>query len=314
MFKRSVLTLTLATTLSVSAIASAPQKKTSAPGYYRMMLGDVEVTAISDGTTELPVHQLLQMDADKVREKLAEFYRQSPLETSVNAYLINDGESLILIDTGAGSMFGASLGNLVRNIEAAGYSTDQIDEVYITHMHSDHIGGLIDDGERVFKNATVRADKHDADYWLSKQQMQQVPEAQQGGFKAAMKALDAYAEAGQFKPFVAGETLAGNIKSVEAYGHTPGHTMYRLDAGDQTLVFWGDIMHVAEVQFDQPQVTIAFDSNQDEARERRIKAYAEAEKEGYYVAGAHLPFPGVGQVKSDGDAYDWVPVNYSPMW
>ena len=116
MFKRSVLTLTLATTLSVSAIASAPQQKTSAPGYYRMMLGDVEVTAISDGTTELPVHQLLQMDADKVREKLAEFYRQSPLETSVNAYALMT-VSLILIDTGAGSMFGASLGNLVRNIE-----------------------------------------------------------------------------------------------------------------------------------------------------------------------------------------------------
>ncbi|OIM99857.1 MBL fold metallo-hydrolase [Idiomarina sp. MD25a] len=314
MFKRSLLTLTLAATLSASAIAGAPQQKTSAPGYYRMMLGDVEVTAISDGTTKLPVHQLLQMDADKVRDKLAEFYRHSPLETSVNAYLVNDGESLVLIDTGAGSMFGDSLGNLVRNIEAAGYSADDIDEVYITHMHSDHIGGLVNDGKRVFTNATIRADKHDGDYWLSQQQMEQVPEAQQGGFKGAMAALNPYVEADQFKPFVAGETLAANIKSVEAYGHTPGHTMYRLDAGDQSLVFWGDVMHVAEVQFDQPRVTIAFDSNQDEARERRIKAYADAAKEGYYVAGAHLPFPGMGQVKSEGDAYDWVPVNYSPMW
>ena len=314
MFKRSLLTLTVAATLSASVIAGAPQQKTSAPGYYRMMLGDTEVTALSDGTTQLPVHQLLQMDADKVRDKLAEFYRQSPLETSVNAYLVNDGDSLVLIDTGAGSMFGASLGNLVRNIEAAGYSADDIDEVYITHMHSDHIGGLVNEGERVFTNAIIRADKHDADYWLSQQQMEQVPEAQRGGFKGAMTALNPYVEAGQFKPFVAGETLAANIKSVEAYGHTPGHTMYRLDAGDQTLVFWGDIMHVAEVQFDQPSVTIAFDSNQDEARERRITAYADAAKEGYYVAGAHLPFPGMGQVKSDGDAYDWVPVNYSPMW
>ncbi|MAD53967.1 MULTISPECIES: MBL fold metallo-hydrolase [unclassified Idiomarina] len=314
MFKRSLLTLTVAATLSASVIAGAPQQKTSAPGYYRMMLGDTEVTALSDGTTQLPVHQLLQMDADKVRDKLAEFYRQSPLETSVNAYLVNDGDSLVLIDTGAGSMFGASLGNLVRNIEAAGYSADDIDEVYITHMHSDHIGGLVNEGKRVFTNATIRADKHDADYWLSQQQMEQVPEAQRGGFKGAMTALNPYVEAGQFKPFVAGETLAANIKSVEAYGHTPGHTMYRLDAGDQTLVFWGDIMHVAEVQFDQPSVTIAFDSNQDEARERRITAYADAAKEGYYVAGAHLPFPGMGQVKSDGDAYDWVPVNYSPMW
>tara|TARA_B100000700_G_scaffold308145_1_gene385431 strand:- start:50 stop:994 length:945 start_codon:yes stop_codon:yes gene_type:complete len=314
MFKRSFLTLALAATLSTAAFAGAPQQKTSAPGYYRMMLGDIEVTALSDGTTQLPVHQLLQMDADKVRDKLAEFYRQSPLETSVNAYLVNDGESLVLIDTGAGTLFGASLGNLIKNIEAAGYSTDDIDEIYITHMHSDHIGGLITGGERVFTNATVRADKHDADYWLSQQQMEQVPEDKRGGFKGAMAALNPYVEAGQFKTFVAGETLAAQITSVEAYGHTPGHTMYRLDAGDQSLVFWGDLMHVAEVQFDQSSVTIAFDSDQDEARKQRVDAYADAAKNGYYVAGAHLPFPGIGQLKSDDDAYDWVPVNYSPMW
>lgn len=314
MFKRSFLTLALAATLSTAAVAGAPQQKTSAPGYYRMMLGDIEVTALSDGTTQLPVHQLLQMDADKVRDKLAEFYRQSPLETSVNAYLVNDGESLVLIDTGAGTLFGASLGNLIKNIEAAGYSADDIDEIYITHMHSDHIGGLIAGGERVFTNATVRADKHDADYWLSQQQMEQVPEDKRGGFKGAMAALNPYVEAGQFKTFVAGETLAAQITSVEAYGHTPGHTMYRLDAGDQSLVFWGDLMHVAEVQFDQPSVTIAFDSDQDEARKQRVDAYADAAKNGYYVAGAHLPFPGIGQLKNDDDAYDWVPVNYSPMW
>lgn len=314
MFKRSFLTLALAATLSTAAVAGAPQQKTSAPGYYRMMLGDIEVTALSDGTTQLPVHQLLQMDADKVHDKLAEFYRQSPLETSVNAYLVNDGESLVLIDTGAGTLFGASLGNLIKNIEAAGYSADDIDEIYITHMHSDHIGGLIAGGERVFTNATVRADKHDADYWLSQQQMEQVPEDKRGGFKGAMAALNPYVEAGQFKTFVAGETLAAQITSVEAYGHTPGHTMYRLDAGDQSLVFWGDLMHVAEVQFDQPSVTIAFDSDQDEARKQRVDAYADAAKNGYYVAGAHLPFPGIGQLKSDDDAYDWVPVNYSPMW
>ena len=314
MFKRSFLTLALAATLSTAAFAGAPQQKTSAPGYYRMMLGDIEVTALSDGTTQLPVHQLLQMDADKVRDKLAEFYRQSPLETSVNAYLVNDGESLVLIDTGAGTLFGASLGNLIKNIQAAGYSADDIDEIYITHMHSDHIGGLIAGGERVFTNATVRADKHDADYWLSQQQMEQVPEDKRGGFKGAMAALNPYVEAGQFKTFVAGETLAAQITSVEAYGHTPGHTMYRLDAGDQSLVFWGDLMHVAEVQFDQPSVTIAFDSDQDEARKQRVDAYADAAKNGYYVAGAHLPFPGIGQLKSDDDAYDWVPVNYSPMW
>ncbi|PYE35378.1 glyoxylase-like metal-dependent hydrolase (beta-lactamase superfamily II) [Idiomarina fontislapidosi] len=314
MFKRSFLTLALAATLSTAAFAGAPQQKTSAPGYYRMMLGDIEVTALSDGTTQLPVHQLLQMDADKVRDKLAEFYRQSPLETSVNAYLVNDGESLVLIDTGAGTLFGASLGNLIKNIQAAGYSADDIDEIYITHMHSDHIGGLIAGGERVFTNATVRADKHDADYWLSQQQMEQVPEDKRGGFKGAMAALNPYVEAGQFKTFVAGETLAAQITSVEAYGHTPGHTMYRLDAGDQSLVFWGDLMHVAEVQFDQPSVTIAFDSDQDEARKQRVDAYADAAENGYYVAGAHLPFPGIGQLKSDDDAYDWVPVNYSPMW
>ena len=127
-----------------AAHAAAPQVKTQAPGFYRMALGDFEITALSDGTVALPVEKLLAgMPAAKVNKALASASLKSPVDTSVNGYLINTGAKLVLVDTGAAGLFGPTLGNLVANLKAAGYQPEQVDEVYITHMHADHVGGLM---------------------------------------------------------------------------------------------------------------------------------------------------------------------------
>lgn len=299
--------------LAAQVDASAPMAKTQAPGFYRMMLGDFEVTALSDGTLALPVDTLLTNTTPaKVNSALARSYLKEPVDTSVNAYLINTGDKLVLIDTGAGTLFGPTLGKLAGNLQAAGYRPEQVDEIYITHMHGDHVGGLTSDAKPAFPNAIVRADRHDADYWLSQANMDAAPADAKDFFKGAMLSINPYAAAGKFKPFDGDTELAPGIKAVAARGHTPGHTVYVVESKGQKLVLWGDLMHVAAVQFAEPSVTIKFDSDARSAAAQRRRAYADAAKGGYWVAAAHLAFPGIGHVRTEGHAYAWVPANYAP--
>ena len=182
------------------AHAAAPMAKTQAPGFYRMMLGDFEVTAISDGTVKLPMKDLLtnttpaRVDAALKRAAIA-----YPVETSVNAYLINTGSKLVLIDTGAAGLFGPTLGNVVANLKASGYQPEQIDEIYITHMHADHVGGLMSSGAIAFPNATLRIDKADTDFWLSEAKMNAAPADSKGFFQGAMASVNPYVAAGKLK-------------------------------------------------------------------------------------------------------------------
>jgi glyoxylase-like metal-dependent hydrolase (beta-lactamase superfamily II) len=302
----SISTLALVTPAS----AAAPMVKTS-PGYYRVMLGDFEVTALSDGTVQLPMDKLLvgvsPADFDKALKK---FHLTNPIDTSINGYLINTGTKLVLIDTGAGSFFGPTVGKLVASLKAAGYTPDQVDEIYITHMHGDHIGGLTVNGAAVFPNAIVRADKHEADKWLSQANMDKAPADMKDGYAHAISALAPYIAAGHFKTFDGNTDLVPGIKSIAAPGHTPGHSIYLVESNGKKLVLWGDLMHVAAVQFDRPAVAIHFDSDSKEAIASREKAYADAAKEGYLVGSAHLSFPGLGYLRAEGKGYVWIPVNY----
>ena len=298
--------------LALSAQAAAPLAKAQAPGYYRMMLGDVEVTALSDGTVALEVDKLLTHTTPaQTKQALARAYLASPVETSVNAYLVNTGTKLVLIDTGAGALFGPTPGGLVANLKAAGYQPEQVDEVYITHMHPDHVGGLVAGGKPVFPNAVVRADRHDADFWLSQKTLDAAPKDEKGFIEGAMASLNPYVNAGRFKPFDGDTELVPGVRALPSPGHTPGHTTYVVESKGQKLVLWGDLMHVAAVQFARPAVTIQFDTDSRAAAVQRKKAYADAAKQGYWVAAAHLPFPGIGHLRRDGGGYAFVPANYA---
>lgn len=297
---------------AATAQAGAPMVKTSAPGYYRMMLGDFEITALSDGTVDLPVDKLLtNTQPGKVTAALNQSFLKAPVETSVNAYLINTGSQLVLVDTGAAGLFGPTLGKLIGNLKAAGYQPEQVDAVIITHMHPDHVGGLVAGEQRAFPNATVHADQHDADFWLSQAQMEKAPADAKGFFQGAMASLNPYVQAGKFKPFKGNTELAPGIRAQASPGHTPGHSTYVVESQGQKLVLWGDLMHVAAVQFANPAVTIAFDTDSKAAAVQRQKAYADAAKNGYWVAASHLSFPGIGHLRREGKGYRFVPANYS---
>lgn len=238
-------------------------------------------------------------------------FLKSPVETSFNAFLINTGSKLVLVDTGAGNLFGPTLGKLVTSLKAAGYQPEQVDEIYITHMHPDHVGGLGSADKAAFSNAIVRADKHDADYWLSKAKMETAPEDKKGFFQGAQAAVASYAGANRFQPFDGNTELVPGIRATSSYGHTPGHTSYVVESRGQKLVLIGDLMHAQFIQFDDPSVTIAFDSDEKAALASRKAAFADAAKQGYLIGAAHLPFPAMGHLRSSGKGYQFVPVNYS---
>jgi glyoxylase-like metal-dependent hydrolase (beta-lactamase superfamily II) len=294
----------LGTSLLGAAHAAAPMVKTSAPGYYRVMLGDFEVTALSDGIVKLPVDQLMTNTTPaQVQAMLAKSYLKAPLETSVNGYLINTGAKLVLIDTGTAKLFGPTLGYLPANLKASGYQPEQVDEIYITHAHGDHIGGLMNGDKMVYPNAVVRLDQRDVDFALNQ------PQAKD----AAPNPLLAYQKAGKLKAFDGDTELVPGIKAIAARGHTPGHSIYAVESKGEKLMIWGDLMHVAAVQFAHPEITINFDKDSTLAMPERKKAYAEAAKQGYLVGVAHISFPGLGHVRAEGAGYVWEPVNYSPL-
>lgn len=292
-----------------AAHAGAPQSRTEAPAFFRMMLGDYEVTVLWDGTAARQMDQIMSKPA-LVREVYQRDHQALPTAMSINTYLINTGSKLVLIDSGGGRFVGERAGRLIANLRASGYQPEQIDAVLLTHLHPDHCGGLIDEGRRVFPNALIHVNQRDLDYWLGAAADKTTP-TQQTMSQQAHAALDPYAAAGMLRPFDGVTVLFPGIRALPETGHTVGHTAYSVESKGQMLLLWGDIIHSAETQFLDPRITIQFDMNAQDAIDSRKRLFAEAAEQGYIVGSAHITFPGLGHVGSDGQVYSWVQRPYA---
>lgn len=283
------------------------------PGYYQMKLGDFEIIALSDGTVPQELDKLLQISSQKLTKALSFNYQTDPVEASVNAYLIKADHKLILVDAGTAELYGPSLGHLSESLKRAGYSPDQIDAVLITHIHTDHTGGLMEGKQMVFPNATIYVSKAEADFWLSPENYKQAAAGMKKYFVEATTKVGPYMNAGKVKTYTYGSELFPGITPIASPGHTPGHSFYAVESKGQKIVFWGDIMHSAAVQFPDPSITIIYDVDPKAAAASRKKAFSAAAKDGYWAAGDHLSFPGIGHVRNekDGIGYRWIPINYS---
>jgi glyoxylase-like metal-dependent hydrolase (beta-lactamase superfamily II) len=225
--------------------------------------------------------------------------------------VINTGRKLILVDVGGGTFFGAGLGKLQSNLRAAGYSPEQVDDVLLTHMHRDHIGGLVLDGALAFPNATIRADKRESEFWLSEENLEKAPAAIKPRFQGAVAMLKPYIDAGHYQPFVTNTEIAPGIRSMESYGHSAGHTTYVVESGGQALWLIGDLIGVGTVQLQHPRVSIGFDGDADVAADTREQLLRTASQQGILIGAAHLPFPGLGHIRAAGTTWNWLPIDYS---
>ncbi len=285
--------LPLAGLAAGTARAEAPMMGASFATHRRFMIGDFEVTTILGGTTPRENPQgIFGMNVSE--EEFANVSRENFLETDASQFfftptLVNTGSEVILFDTGLNAA--ATVGAL----EGAGYSADQVDVVVLTHMHGDHIGGLMNEGAPTFANARYVAGQVEYDHW-----------AQTGneGFEANVRPM-----ADKMSFIGDGQDVASGITGMAAFGHTPGHMVYRIDSAGKGLVIFADLANHPVWSLARPDWEVRFDADKEGAAASRRNVLGMIAADRVPAIGYHMPFPAVGYVDtgSNGAEYRWVP-------
>ena len=308
----AVLMSTSAAAECVPQTTIAVDQAAQAPGYYRIKIGRLVVTVLTDGTTSIPYDQLLKGRSQKIIDQtFAAAGEVATRPTSINAFLVDTGERRILIDAGAGPLFGACCGRLPDTLAAAGYCPEQIDAVLLTHVHGDHSGGLLRAGARTFPKAELYLAKIELDYWMSDAERTRAKPSHRKMFAEARTALAPYIADGRVHTFSGRTTLFAGITAIPAPGHTPGHSLYQLENDGRRLLVIGDIIHTAEVQFPDPSVTVDFDVDSAKAAARRKAILIQLAQSHELAAGEHLSFPGLGHVLRSASGFAFAPLPYS---
>jgi glyoxylase-like metal-dependent hydrolase (beta-lactamase superfamily II) len=297
-------------------VASGPKIHDQASGFYRFKVGDLEVTVLFDGPGVFDPHWLNGTKAtmDGVLKALHEDPHM--LDVDDTGFLVNTGKQLILVDAGAGTWWGGgSLGRLAGSLRSAGHTPEEVDIVLVTHLHSDHVGGLTtQDGHRVFPNAEVYVAKAESDFWLSPEIAARAPKDAQPFFQSAQAITAPYIKAGKWHTFSGSEPIVDGMQLVALPGHTPGHTGYEFSSKGTTILFWGDVVHAQRVQLQHPEVTVMFDIDQAAAAATRRQLLPKLAREGVLIAGPHMSVPALGRLRKKGSAYSWALVNPTETW
>ena len=283
-----------------------------APGVYRLKVGAFEVTVLSDGNLAIdrPLFAGDAAGADKLLDKA--FLPKGAIPTCVNEWLVNTGDKLVLVDAGAGTSFVPTLGKMHGNLAVADVDPAAVDAVVITHMHPDHIPGLLGpDGKMMFANAVVHINGDEHAFWTLDQNRAKAPDEFKVFFDLANAAIKPYAVAGKLQTFRDGAQFARGVTAAAAPGHTVGHSMVRVSSDGSDLLLWGDIVHCAALQFAEPERSIAFDSDPSLAIANRKKVFDMVATDRLLFAGAHLPFPGVGHTAKSDSGYSYVPLTHA---
>ena len=257
-------------------------------------VGDFTVTAVSDGPYRGSLDAIVGVERAEV-ERLTGVKTGEPIWLDVNSFLIRGGGKLMLSDAGSGAALQPTLGKLPENLRAAGVAPDDIDILLLTHLHSDHSFGLVDQaGRALFPKAELVVHETEAAFWLDREVQPSDTERVRNNSAAQRRVTAPYKD--RIRRVKDGEVLPG-ITAVRRPGHTPGHTNWLLQSGGARLLIWGDIVHVAAVQVPRLDAALIFDVDPDLARATRRQVFDFVAGERMTVAGAHLPFPGFGRLE-----------------
>lgn len=295
--------------LIMSAAAKAPAARVQVPGVIRRRVGTIEITALLDGYMEMSPELFNASAKEAAKLSGDQFQPANPSLSPVNAFVVNLGDRLVLIDSGASNSLGPTLGKLQTALAASGIKPEQIDAILLTHMHPDHISGTIDDrANAAFPNAELIVTEADFKYWHDDANMSAAPDHFKPFFITARVAAKAYEKR---LTKITGEAKVFNaLTTVPLPGHTPGHTGYMLSSGDETLFIWADTIHHATFQLVHPEWGPAFDVDPKTAAKSRKHALDMAASDRLMIAGMHMPFPAVGHVTKEEVGYRFVPAEW----
>lgn len=277
--------------LTAAALISASKGAFAAevPDTYTYKVGAFEVTLLSEGQNERKSSLFVGADMELIKK----YVPDGVYPSAANAFLIRTPDKVILFDTGYGT-------KLFENMKTLGVEASDVDIVFLTHMHGDHIGGLLREGKVAFPKARLYLAEPERAYWADLELMKKLPEDRQGAFKKSQETLDAYGSSVQ--TFTPGQlqtetkALLPGITALAAFGHTPGHTLYLVESDGSQLLIWGDLTHAMAIQMAEPQVAMTYDLDPQMAvasRKAVLQYVADAK---IPVAGMHVPYPGMGTV------------------
>lgn len=283
------------------------------PSRYALKVGEIDVLVVSDGVLPLPTTMLAHNADPDVRATWLDdmFLPPDTFDWSLNVIVARSGEQTILIDAGLGLDPDLNLpraGQLIKRLEAAGIDLASVTDVVLTHMHMDHVGGLLIDGvkERLRPDLRIHVAAAEVEFWASPDFSHT---AMPPGFPDALRAtakrfVEEYRS--YLQPFEQEVEVAPGVVAYRTGGHTPGHSMVHLTSGSEGLTFAGDAIFA--VGFEQPDWYNGFEHDPEEAARVRLRLLRELAATGELLVATHLPFPSLGRVAVDGDAFRWVPV------
>ena len=281
------------------------------PGFRRIKVGEVEVIAVTDGVARRPLGEEFVKNAPlaEVRALLASQNLPTEyIDIPFTPFLVVAGNRRILMDTGLGEFGGATTGKLLEHLRAAGFQPGDIDTVLITHYHGDHIGGLRNKaGDFVFNKAKVLVPAPEHAFWMDDAKMAAAPEGMKGAFNNVRRVF-AQMPADMLVRFEPGSELAPGIRSVAAFGHTPGHTLFDLASAGQNFSYIGDLTNVPALFARNPDWAVTFDMDAEAARKVRRETFQRIVAGHSMVGGFHFPFPAFGRLAALGNGYGFQPV------
>lgn len=291
------------------AHATVPPAGGQAPGFYRFMVGSLEVTMINDGKFQRPLEAAFVRNAElaDVQAALADAFQPTDtLTIPITTTVINTGDRLVLIDAGTGGLLAPTAGRWMANFRAAGYAPEQVDAVIVSHFHGDHIQGIrAQDGQPVFRNASLHVSEPEWAFWMDDGQMSRAPEAMQNAFKGVRRVFAPVAK--DVQQYSGEMELVPGIRALPAPGHTPGHSAFLLSSGADSLLVWSDTTNKPELFVRNPDWHAVFDMDGAQAAATRKRLLDMAASERLRVAGYHFPFPANGYIARDSGRFRFVP-------